>query len=154
MVDLPTVGNGIVTSQAPQSAITAAHIERRAGDEAGVLKKGADALMQVSSDLAREQAGEDLKNQKIVRDADGNVKVENPASAPLIFGDAGRVYHEAVFAGTAAQHANETSSVMTELHAKNPTDPAAFKAAAEAWRDKTLQNVDGLMGEAVRRQSD
>src|SRR5712672_3617071 len=102
MVDLPSVSNGVVTSTAPTSAITAGVIEKTASDRAGAYGQVADALMQTSVDLAKKQAAEDLMKQKVTRDADGNVTVENPASAPLIFGDAGKAYNDAVKVGTLA----------------------------------------------------
>ena len=108
--------------------------------------------MDVSKELAKNQAADDLMNQKITRNPDGSVNVENPASAPLLFGDAARAYHEAVQTGTIAQHSNALSQDFADLHTKYPTDPAAFKAAAEAHLAKTAQNVTGPIGEAVQRE--
>jgi hypothetical protein len=54
-----------------------------------------------------------------------------PANS-LIFGRAGDAYHAAVTAGTIAQHSNVISEEMNNLHRKYPTDPPAFKAAADA----------------------
>jgi muramidase (phage lysozyme) len=152
MVDLPTVSNGIVTSTAPTSAITSGVIEQQANQRAGAYGKVADDLMDVSTDLAKNQAADDLMNQKITRNADGSVNVENPASAPLIFGDAGKAYTDAVKVGTLAQHANNLSETFTDLHTQYPTDPVAFKSAADAYLTKIAQTVTGPIGQAVQAE--
>ena len=94
MVDLPTVGSGIVTSEAPKSSITSGVIEEGFNQRAAAFGKVADTLMDVGTDLAKKQAAEDLMKQRIVSDADGTVRVENPVSAPLLFGEAGKAYGE------------------------------------------------------------
>lgn len=152
MVDLPTVGNGIVTSTAPKSSITPGVIQQTANDRAAAFGKVADDLMDVSTRLAEKQAADDLMKQKVVRNSDGSVTVENPASAPLIFGDAGKAYQDAVKVGTLAQHSNALSQDFADLHTKYPTDPAAFRTAAQAHLDKTAQTVTGPLGEAIQRQ--
>lgn len=152
MVDLPTVGNGIVTSTAPKSSITPGVIEKTANDRAAAFGKVADDLMDVSTELAKKQAADDLIQQKVTRNADGSVSVQNPATAPLIFGDAGKAYQDAVKVGTLAQHSNALSQDFAQLHSEYPTDPAAFKAAAQAHLDKTAQTVTGPVGEAVQQQ--
>ena len=152
MVDLPTVGTQGQTAVAPHSAITPGLIEQSANMRADALGKVADDLMDVSTDLAKKQAADDLLNQKVTRDADGNVVVQNPASAPLIFGKAGEAYSDAVKVGTLAQHSNSLSMDFADLHQKYPTDPAAFKAAAEAHLALTAQKVTGPLGEAVQAQ--
>lgn len=158
MVDLPKVSNAIVTSQAPTSAVTPGLIQQQANDRAAAIDKqsaaygtAADALMGVSKDLAKQQAADDLMKQKVTRDADGNVSVENPASAPLIFGDAGKLYQDAIQTGTIAQHSNSLSQDFANLHQQYPTDPAGFKAAADSHLAKTAQIVTGPVGEAVQQ---
>ena len=152
MVDLPKASDAIVTSTAPTSAITSGVIQQQANQRAAAIDSVATGLMDVSKELAKNQAADDLMNQKITRNPDGSVNVENPASAPLLFGDAARAYHEAVQTGTIAQHSNALSQDFADLHTKYPTDPAAFKAAAEAHLAKTAQNVTGPIGEAVQRE--
>lgn len=159
MVSLPKVSDAVVTSNAPTSAVTPGVIQQQANDRAAAIDKTsaanskiADGLMDVSTDMAKEAAANDLMKQKITRDAAGNVTVENPASAPLIFGDAGKAYADAVKVGTLAQHSNSLSQDFANLHQEYPTDPAAFKAAAEAHLAKTAQNVTGPIGEAVQQQ--
>ncbi|WGR74346.1 MULTISPECIES: hypothetical protein [unclassified Bradyrhizobium] len=111
---------------------------------AGALTKVADATMGVAEQFARDQAGEDLQNQKVVRNADGSVSTVNPASA-VIFGRAGELYNKTVQAGTLAQHENVLTNEMADLHRKHVADPAGFKAASDSF----LENYDhGLGGEA------
>lgn len=152
MVDLPTVSNGIVTSTAPQSSITPGVIEQGANLMASAVNKVADAQMDIATKQAKEQAADDLMAQKVTRNADGSVNVENPISAPLIFGRAGETYTDATNVGTIAQHANSLSEGFTDLHAKFPADPAAFKAAAQAYLNKSAETITGPIGEAVQRE--
>jgi len=152
MVDLPKVDTGIVTSRAPQSSVTGNDIRRSYNQAADAAGNVADVMMDVAKQGAKKEAADELMNQKVVRNADGSVSVENPVSSPLIFGDAGRVFSDAVKVGTIAQHSNSLSQDFAELHTKFPTDPAGFKAAAQAHLDKTAQTVTGPMGEAIQQQ--
>jgi hypothetical protein len=152
-VNLPTVGNGIVTTTAPQSSVSRGDIEQNANLMAGALGKVADASMDIATDMAKKQAADDLQNQKVTLDADGNVTVVNPANS-LIFGRAGDAYHAAVQAGTIAQHSNVISEEMNNLHQQYPTDPAAFKAAADAWTaNYTSEHGGGEVGQAITQQA-
>jgi muramidase (phage lysozyme) len=154
MVSLPTVGNGIVTTTAPQSSVSRGDIEQNANLMAGALNKVADAGMDIATDMAKKQAADDLQNQKVTLNADGSVSVVNPANS-LIFGRAGDAYNNAVQAGTIAQHSNVISSEMNDLHQQNPTDPAAFNAAADAWKTQYLsQHGGGEVGQAISQQAD
>jgi hypothetical protein len=153
-VNLPTVGNQIVTSTAPQSSVSRGDIEQNANLMAGALGKVADTTMDIATDMAKTQAADDLQNQKVTLNADGSVNVLNPANS-IIFGRAGDAYHAAVQAGTIAQHSNVISSEMNDLHQQNPTDPAAFNAAADAWKTQYLsQHGGGEVGQAISQQAD
>jgi muramidase (phage lysozyme) len=154
VVDLPTVPDRIVTSTAPQSSVSRSDIQGNADLMAGAISKVADATMDIATRQAKEQAAEDLQQQKVTLNADGSVNVANPANS-LIFGRAGEAYHAAVTAGTVAQHSNIISTEMNDLHQKYPTDPAAFKAAADAWKDGYLQqHGGGEVGLAIQQQVD
>jgi hypothetical protein len=154
MVDLPTVGNAIVTTTAPQSSVSRGDIQGNADLMAGALNKVADASMSVATDMARTQAANDLQNQKVTLNADGSVSVANPANS-LIFGRAGEAYHAAVQAGTIAQHSNVISTEMNDIHQKYETDPAGFKAASDAWKDQyASQHGGGEVGLAITQQAD
>lgn len=143
MVALPLLPERVVTTTAPQSSVTRSDIMREGDMMAGALNKVADSTMSIATDLAKEQAAEDLTQQKVVRNADGSVSTINPANS-VIFGRAGEVYNDAVRAGTIAQHSNVLSEAMTDLHTKHATDPAGFKAASDAF----LDNYDHGGGEA------
>jgi hypothetical protein len=154
MVDLPTVPDRIVTSTAPTSSVSRSDIQGNADLMAGALGKVADATMDIATQQAKEQAATDLQNQKVTRDADGNVTVANPANS-IIFGRAGDAYHAAVMAGTIAQHSNVISQEMNDIHQQYPTDPAAFNTAADAWKSKYLQDHGGgQVGLAIQQQAD
>jgi muramidase (phage lysozyme) len=114
---------------------------------ASALGKVADATMSIAVKQAREQAGEDLAEQKVVRNPDGSVSVVNPANS-MIFGRAGEVYHEAVKAGTIAQHSNVLSEEMTKFHVNFPTDPEGFRVASDSFLAK-YDHGGGEAGAAV-----
>ncbi len=154
MVDLPTVGNQIVTTTAPQSSVSRGDIQQNADLMAGALNKVADATSDIATKMARDQAANDLQNQKVTLNADGSVSVANPANS-LIVGKAGEAYHAAVQAGTIAQHSNVISTEMNDLHQKYETDPAGFKAASDAWKDQyASQHGGGEVGLAITQQAD
>jgi hypothetical protein len=154
MVELATVPDRVVTSTAPTSSVSRGDIQQNADLMAGAINKVADATMSIAEKQAKEQAANDLQQQKVTRDADGNVTVANPANS-VIFGRAGDLYHAAVAAGTIAQHSNIISSEMNDFHQKNPADPAAFTAAADAWKTRYLaDHGGGEVGIAIRQQAD
>src|ERR1700744_1911532 len=126
MVDLPTAGNQIVTSTAPQSPVSPGANQGNADLMANAMSKVADASMDIATDMAKKQAADDLQNQKVTLNADGSVSVVNPVSAPLLFGRAADAYHAAVQAGTIAQYSNVISSEMNDLHQKHEGHPASF----------------------------
>lgn len=105
----------------------------------------ADATMDIATKQAKEAAASDIAQQKVVRNDDGSVSVVNPANS-MIFGRAGEAYTEAVKAGTIAQTGNVMSERLNELHREHPTDPAAFKAASEAFIDRYVADNPGQIG--------
>ncbi|MDI3563565.1 hypothetical protein [Bradyrhizobium sp. Arg816] len=154
MVDLPLLPDRVVTSTAPTSSVSRSDIISSNDQMAKALGQVADAQMDIATRQAKEQAAEDLSQQKVVRNADGSVSTINPASS-VIFGRAGDAYNEAVKAGTIAQHSNVISQEMTDLHTKYPTDPAGFKAASTAWLDNyRSQHGGGIAGEAIQQQAE
>lgn len=152
MVDLPSTPISGVTSEAPRSAISPGQIAAPYQQMGDALDKIGDGLSKTAVPLAKQQAANDLLKQKITRNADGSVNVENPASAPLLFGEAGKAYVDAVNAGTIAQHGNLISQDLTDLHQKFPTDPQGFRAASEAYFAKRSSDLTGPVGEAIQRE--
>jgi len=154
MVELATVPDRIVTSTAPQSSVSRQDIIGSTNLMAKAIGDVADASMDIATRQAKEQAAEDLQKQKVTLNADGSVSVANPANS-MIFGAAGDHYRAAVQAGTIAQHSNVISQEMNDLHQKYPTDPAAFKTAADAWKAQYLQDHGGgQVGLAIQQQAE
>lgn len=151
MVNLPTVSDRLITTEAPRSSVTGRDIQQNANLMAGAVDKAADALMDVSVEAAKKQAGDDLINQKVTRDADGNVSVATPENS-MIFGRAGEAYDAAVKAGTVAANGNIVSQGLAELHAKYPLDHEAFNAAASSFIQKHAQAIGGPVGESILRE--
>jgi hypothetical protein len=144
----------VVTSTAPTSSVSRSDIAGNTSLMAKAIGDVADAQMDIATRQAKEQAANDLQQQKVTLNADGSVSVANPANS-LIFGRAGEQYHAAVMAGTIAQHSNVISTEMNDLHQEYQTDPAGFKSAADAWKTKYLQaHGDGQVGEAISQQAD
>jgi len=148
VVNLPLASERIVTSTAPTSSVSRQDIISSNDQMAKALGQVADAQMDIATRQAKEQAAEDLSQQKVERAADGSVSVANPANS-VIFGRAGDAYHEAVKAGTLAQTSNVLSERLNEIHAEHPTDPAAYKAAAGAFLEKYQADNKGTIGEAA-----
>jgi hypothetical protein len=154
VVDLPTVPDRIVTSTAPTSSVSRSDITGSTNLMAKAIGDVADAQMDIATRQAKEQAATDLQQQKVTLNADGSVSVANPTNS-LIFGRAVEQYHAAVQAGTIAQHSNVISQEMNDIHQQYPTDPAAFKTAADAWKARYLQDHGGgQVGEAISQQAD
>jgi muramidase (phage lysozyme) len=151
MVDLPTVQMRNITSEAPTSAVTRGDIQQNANLLAGAVDKTADALMDVSVEAAKKQAADDLLQQKVTRSADGSVSLATPENS-MIFGRAGEAYNAAVKVGTVAANGNVLSQHLAELHTKYPTDPQAFKTAADAFVQTHAREVGGPVGEAALRE--
>jgi len=155
MVDLPLLPDRIVTSTAPQSSVSRADIMAGANQSAAAVGAVADATMDIATSQAKEQAAHELQQQKITRDADGNVSVVNPAGGSVIFGRAGAAYEGAIRAGSVAEHSNIISQEMADLHKEFPTDPASFDAAADAWKTKYLQqHGGGITGQMLKVEAD
>lgn len=152
MVDLPSTPNEIPQLRAPTSRVSPGQIAQPYQELADSFGKASDVLNDVAKRAAKEQAGNDLLNQKVTRNADGSVNVENPASAPLLFGDAATVYHDAVKSGTLAQMGNDLSQQFTELHQKYALDPQGFKTASDAYLAKRAATNGGQIGEAIQRE--
>ena len=154
MVDLPLAPERLVTTSAPKSSVSRGDIIGQGDMLAGAINKVADATMDIATRMAKDQAADDLQNQKVTRNEDGSVNVENRANS-LIVGRAGEAYGEAVKAGTIAQHSNVISQEMNDLHAKFPTSPDEFRTAADAWKAKYLaDHGSGEIGLALQQQAD
>jgi len=154
MVQLATVPDRIVTSEAPTSSVSRQDIIGNTNLMAKAISDVADAQMEIATRQAKEQAADDLQQQKVMRNPDGSVSVADPANS-VIVGRAGQAYKHAVEVGTIAQHSNVISTDLNDLHQKHPTDPAAFKAAADAWKAKyAKEHGGGLVGEAISQQFD
>src|SRR5262249_6915826 len=106
----------VVTTSIPQSPLSGSDIAQPYQNFARAMEDASQGLEKVAIPLAENAAADQLSRQKVTRNADGSVSVENPASTPLIFGAAGEAYQKAVQAGTIAQYDNELSQRFTEMH--------------------------------------
>src|SRR5271166_855616 len=122
-------------AKAPTSHLSAEQLAQPGKGMAAALEKWSGATNAVAVPLAERQAYADLSQQKVTRDANGNVQVLNPANS-VMFGEAGQRYNEIVRQGTAAGAANVVAQQMTDLRIRNPMDANGFKAASDAWIDQ------------------
>lgn len=142
----------IVTSDAPRSRLSGAQIAQPYAELSRAFDTTSDSLEKVAVPLAEQAANQAVARQRVTLNADGSVNVENPASAPLIFGEAGEAYHRAALAGTVAQYDNALSESFADMHAKHSTDPQAFKAASDAYLNSVVTNAPPMMQAAVKRE--
>jgi hypothetical protein len=153
MVDvIPGFTRQIVTSDAPQSRLSGSDIAQPYESLARGMESLSEGTSQVAVAGAEVAAAENLSKQKVTRNADGSVNVENPATAPLIFGQAGEVYQKAVMAGTIAQYDNQLSQQFADIHTKHPTDPAGFKAASDQFLQGVANSTPPLLRQAVMQR--
>lgn len=141
---LPDAGP-LVLSQAPTPGISPSQVAQPYQELANTLDKAGDTLNTISIRAAKVAAYQALADQKITRGTDGSITVENPDSAPLLFGDAADEYERTVAAGTTANWGNAISQKLTELHAQHPADAAGFKTASDAF----LNGIDTKMPESL-----
>jgi hypothetical protein len=146
VVNLPLAPERIVTTTAPQSSVSRQDIMSNNNMMARAINDVADATMEIATKQAREQAAEDISQQKVVRNEDGSVSTVNPANS-VIFGRAGEVYSEAVKAGTLAQTSNVITEGLGDIHRKHPNDPQGFKTEATAYLDKYRGGQSGCRRE-------
>ena len=148
--DLP---QGVVTSEAPRSNLSASQIAQPFEMRGKALGQLGGALGDVAIPLAERAAASDLQNQKLVKDpTTGKYSVVNPAMSPIL-GDAGKAYSRAVQVGTAAQLDNTMRGDLQDIAAKHILDPKGYQGEAGSYLDKMGQQFGGTPAgqEAVRQ---
>lgn len=128
-VDLTPVNDRIVTSRAPQSAVTPGQVAAPYRELAGELDKVGEVTDTLAVKAA-EQAGEN----SVSRDADGNLQVQKP----LIFGPASEVFARASRFAFLAQAEPEIDNKLAELRIQHPNDPIGFQTAAKSFGENYL----------------
>lgn len=143
----------IVTSDAPQSRLSGADVAQPAQELAKGTAQLAGGLSDLSVPLAERAAAQDLGNQKVTRDAGGNVQVLTPTNS-VMFGETGKAYEHSIAAGTVAAAGNAVSQDMTEMAQKHLNDPEGFKAASDAHIQKLPSTVDNpVIAQMMVRQA-
>lgn len=143
MVDLPTVPQNIVTSEAPKTALSRGQIASpyqllgEALDKVGQgyqkFGQGLESASKSTEDLSvsmAKQAG----LRAVTRDADGNIQVEQ---APIV-GPAAVAYQRAVKFAALAEGEGEARRKDIELRTEFRDNPEGYLAAADAFK-KNLQ---------------
>lgn len=151
MVDLPKVQRRPVTTEAPQSGLSARDIAAPYASMGEVAREGSAALESVAA------AGvEDAAARAVTVDADGNVNVERTA-IPMV-GKVGQHYERLVRTGAVVQADAVADRDLLDLRQESRGNPAAFMSAAEAYRDQRVGQLSATVGEAggaaLRRQID
>lgn len=151
---LDDVSKNVVTTETPRSNLSSGEIAQPYNELAQALDKTGEALGAVAVPLAERQGGRAA--QQISRDADGNVVVAPP---PLIFGQAGFEYTRALKMGALANADGEAKRADLQLRQQFRDNPGAYDAsgqptggylaAAQAFKDKTVQQYTEAMGPPV-----
>lgn len=143
----------LVTTQAPTPGVSPGEIAQPYQEFSKTLQDAGDVMSEISVRAAKQAAAQDLTNQKVTRDADGNISVESPSSAPLLFGPAGAAYEQAMAAGTVANVSNAVSQRLNELHQKFPADPAGYKSASDNFlAGLDLSRLSPQVHQAIQRE--
>jgi hypothetical protein len=151
MVDLPKVTRRLVTTEAPQSGLSARDI-------AAPYAFAAEAAREISGavESVAEANVEDAAARAVTVGADGEIQVERTA-IPMV-GKVGRHYDRLVRTGAVVQADAIADRDLLDLRQESRGDPAAFMAAAEAYRDQRVGQLSETVGEAggaaLRRQID
>ena len=132
--------SGLVTSEAPRPQISAGEIEQPYQMLARSLDKAGQGLEQLAVPLA-ERAGA----QAVTRDADGNIQVDRMP----IFGEAGKAYARAVKVAALAEGEGAAKRADIELRERYRDDPQGYANAAQAFKDKTVQQYTAAAGPEV-----
>lgn len=149
MVDLPKVSRRLVTTEAPQSGLSARDIAAPYAAFAEAAREGSTALESVA-----ESGVEDAAARAVTIGADGEIAIDRTA-IPMV-GKVGRAYERHIRTGALAAADGAADRALIELRHETAGDPAAFRAAAEKYRDDQVASISGLVGEsggaALRRQ--
>ena len=152
--ELPTIRpSPIVTSEAPTPRISGAEVAQPYEELGRAFQKVGDAAEAIAVPLAKRQAAEDLLQQKVTRNADGSINVTQPETSPLMFGEAGKAYHDAIAAGTMAQWRNALSQRFAEIHQDFPADPTGFKNATDSFLSTAANNAPPQIQRAVQSEA-
>lgn len=151
MVDLPKVSRRLVTTEAPQSGLSARDVAAPYAAFAQAAKDVGDAVESVA-----EANVEDAAARAVTVDAEGNVNVERTA-IPMV-GRVGRKYENYIKLAAVARADTEADRDLIELRADSKGDPQAFMVAGTEYRDKRVAALTSTLGpaagEALRRQID
>ena len=131
----------VTTSAAPQSRISGAEVAQPYQELAQALDKGGEALGDIAVPLAERQAA-----TAVTRDAQGNIQVAPP---PIIFGAAGAAYSRVLKVGALAEADGDAKRQDIELREKFRDDPQGYQAAANAYKQKSIQDMTAAAGPEV-----
>lgn len=147
MVDLPTVGNAIVTSVAPQSSVSRQDIASDSDRMAGALSKVADASMDVATEAAKQQAA-----TAVTRDADGKLQVAPP---PPLFGPAAVAYTNVAHQSYLVQHDLQADKDVAEARIKYEGKPDLFNEWSSSYLLKQGADApDPTLRSAIQAQTE
>src|SRR6516162_10979568 len=132
---------GVVTAEAPRSQLSTGDIVGPYQRLANSLDKLGEGLEKLSIPLA-ERAGA----QAVSLDAQGNIQVE--PHWPM-FGEAGKAYANAVKMGALAAGEGAAKRADIALADQYRGNPEAYQNAAQAYKDKTVQQYTAAAGPEV-----
>jgi len=146
MVKLPTIPRRFVTIEEPRQRIS----EGELAAPYRQLQRSLDTFADGLTDASVVQAEADAK-KAVTRDADGDPSFQ---TVPLYSGAYGRVFNKTVEMAGATELDSASTVALAELRKQHVNDPAAFRVAAEAYRDRLLSKQSPDMRDPLRRQLD
>jgi soluble lytic murein transglycosylase-like protein len=139
----------VATSEAPRSQISESEVAQPFAELGRAMDKTGTALEDLAVPFA-EKAGA----QAVTRGADGSLTV---SAAPII-GPAGEAYTRAAKVSALAEADGEAKRQDIAMRQEFASDPSGYQAAANAFKQKTVQQYTAVagpeVGEAVGRAVD
>jgi len=148
----PLQGQPLATSEAPRANVNPGIARLPPSVSiAPDLQALSDGLNAIATSFATKQGTADAAGMvtrdasgQVTRDAQGNIQFA-PRPDPLILGPAGLAYQKAFEAGTLADMNNHVRQDLTDINARFPGDPQAFRKEATTY----LDNLKGRLGEGT-----
>ena len=128
------------TSQAPTPKISGGEIAQPYEMLGRSLDRLGEGLEKMATPLA-EQAG----YKAVTRDADGNIQVDRMP----IFGEAGNAYARAIKVAALAEGEGAAKRADIAMREQYRDNPQGYQHAAQAFKDKTVQQYQGAAGPEV-----
>ncbi len=114
----------------------------------GNVARAAESLRD-AVDVSLVEAGRQEGAKAVTKDADGNIRVERPGFAGVLFPEYAEARQNAALAAYLAEQESAIRENLAELRKKNPTDSKAFNTDAMAFARRLRDQAQGGFGPEV-----